>query len=81
MAHNAYFHRYVLFETASLGTDGVPRRCSNCRVNHSTFEYQEHSGTHGNRKGSGFCCTACAFSMLMQLGNEEAAEWAALAST
>ena len=81
MAHNDCFDEYVLFETAALGSDGVPRRCSNCQVNPSTFEYQKHSGTHGSRKESGFCCTACAFSMLMQLANEEASEWAALAST
>jgi hypothetical protein len=81
MAHNDYFDEYVVFATAALGNDGLPRRCSNCRVNPSTFEYQRHSDTQGTRKESGFCCTACAFSMLLQLANEEAQEWTALAST
>jgi len=56
--------------------------CGVCRLNLSVFQYQKHGSSAGRRVAqSGYCCTDCAFSMLLQVANEEVEQWVALAET
>lgn len=80
MADSSYFREYAVFSTRKL--DGpLPPRCTVCGANPSLFEYQKQTSRHQPvRIEIGSCCTACAFSMLLQLAQTEAREWTALAS-
>jgi hypothetical protein len=81
MAANNYFQERVVFGTRDLDDDQVPCRCMVCEVNPSFFEYQKQVDSHPVRKESGYCCTACAFNMLLELANKEARSLAASTRT
>ena len=56
--------------------------CGVCRLNLSVLQYQKHGRSAGRRvEQSGYCCTDCASSMLLQVANEEVEEWVGLAET
>jgi hypothetical protein len=80
MADGNYFREYAVFSTRKLDSGRLPPRCTVCGANPSLFEYQKHTGSHPVREESGTCCTACAFNMLLQLAQDEASEWTALAN-
>jgi hypothetical protein len=69
----------VLFSTMKLGSEEEPRRCGLCGRNPPFFAYQQHSAAPPPHEELGYCCIACAFTMLMHLAADEAREWAALA--
>jgi hypothetical protein len=69
----------VLFSTMKLESEEEPRRCGLCGCNPSFFPYQKHSAAHPPHEEHGYCCAACAFTMLTHLAADEAREWAALA--
>ena len=81
MAANSYFQERVVFGTRKLNADEVPGRCVVCEVNPSLFAYQKQLDSHPVRKESGYCCTSCAFNMLVELANGEARSLAALTRT
>ena len=68
-----------LFSTMKLESEEEPRRCGLCGCNPSFFSYQKHSAAHPPHEEHGYCCAACAFTMLTHLAADEAREWAALA--
>jgi len=75
------FREYVAF--SPIEERAIPSmHCGACGLNLSVFQYQKHGRSAGRRvEQSGHCCTACAFSMLLQLANEEVDQWVALAQT
>jgi hypothetical protein len=73
-----WFRDYVLFSTKEVGTAILPRRCTVCGANPAVFEYQKHRGSHPVHGESGFCCTSCAFNVLLHAADEEARERATL---
>jgi hypothetical protein len=81
MAANNYFQEYLVFRTRDLDADRVPRRCVVCEVNPSLFAYEKRMDSRSVRKESGYCCTSCAFNMLVKLANEETRSLAALTRT
>lgn len=78
MAANNYFQECVVFGTRNLDADQVPGRCVVCGLNPSFFAYQKQVDFHPVRKESGYCCTACALNMLLEIANKEARALAAL---
>jgi len=83
MAFNSFFTDYVVF--AGVKPEHVsrmPRRCTICQENPGAFEYQRHSAA-GRRveQESGYCCTSCAFNLLIHLAEEEVEHWVAMAGT
>ena len=73
------FQDYVRFSTNELDAGHMPPRCSVCGANPSVFEYRKPADPRSEHEESGSCCTACAFNLLLQMANEEASAWAALA--
>ena len=60
----------------------IPERCSICGNNPSVLEYQKHSGGKSlPLQETGYCCTACAFNMIVALAQHEIDQWLAMAGT
>src|SRR6185369_5808767 len=81
MAANNHFQEYLVFRTRDLDADRVPRRCVVCEVNPSLFAYEKRMDSRSVCKEGGYCCTSCAFNMLVKLANEETRSFGALTRT
>jgi len=75
------FREYVAF--SPIEERAIPSmHCGACGLNLSVFQYQKHGRSAGRGVAqSGDCCTDCAFSMLLQVANEEVEQWVALPGT
>jgi hypothetical protein len=76
MSNSDNLHESVQFSTMKLEPEESLRRCGLCGGNPSFFAYRKHSVTLPGPEEHGYCCTACAFTILMHLAADEVKEWA-----